>query len=106
MQTIALNQVDAQKFTTNVSDQDINIRIMDRGDNGTFFDLYLNNTSIITGVLCLDRTFLVKYTYHNFKGDFMFVDTQGADAPQFTYYNTRFIFVYLTSDDVTSLKAS
>ena len=65
-----------------------------------FIDLFLNNVLIIGGVLCLDRTYIVRDSYLGFSGDLFFADTQGTSDPYYTDLGTRYLLVYLTSAEL------
>ena len=67
---------------------------------GMFIDLFLNNVLIIGGVLCLDRTYIVRDSYLGFSGDLFFADTQGTSDPYYTDLGTRYLLVYLTSAEL------
>lgn len=87
--TITLNQ---QHCDLVIYTKSINIPIEDPGTistdpptyenaNPVFMDLYVNNISIVGGVLCLNRTKIVRDTYLGFIGDLAFIDTQGNEDP-------------------------
>jgi hypothetical protein len=62
---------------------------------GLFLDLYVNDTLIIGGVLCLNRVKIVRDIYLGFIGELAFIDTQGNDDPNTTGLGTRFILAYI-----------
>jgi hypothetical protein len=62
-----------------------------------FMDLDLNNSSIVSAVLCLNQVLIVRNTYFGFIGDFIFVDTQGNDDPLVGGLGSRWLLVYLPS---------
>jgi hypothetical protein len=68
---------------------------------GLFVDVYLNGQLIVGGVLCLDRTKLIRDTYLGFTGDFAFYDTQdeGLD-PVYTGLGSRYQLLYLEAADL------
>ena len=49
--------------------------------NPVFLDLYLNDVLVVGGVLCRDRTLILRDSYLGFSGDLAFVDIQGTESP-------------------------
>ncbi|MFK2876885.1 hypothetical protein ISP25_07385 [Rhodanobacter hydrolyticus] len=72
---------------------------------GLFMDLTVNNVVLMTCVVCLNRTLMVRLSYLGFIGDLVFVDTQGADAPSYTGLGSRWLLFYLAPSDVTGAMA-
>ena len=65
------------------------------------FSLDLSGQSITRSALCLNRKrLLVNRQYLGFVGDFMFVDTQGFDDPQFDGLGDRWQLVYIEAADL------
>lgn len=65
------------------------------------FSLSVSGVSITNTALCLNRKrLLVNRQYLGFVGDFIFVDTQGDEAPQFAGLGTRWLLVYLEAADL------
>jgi len=67
---------------------------------GLYLDLYINDTPIVVGAVCLDRCLSIRAAYTGFVGDLMFVDTQGNDDPSSPGLGTRFVLVYLEASDL------
>jgi hypothetical protein len=62
--------------------------------------LYFTLEGVVTNRICRDRQrLLVDAQYHEFGGDFAFVDTQGAEDPVWTGLGSRFLLVYLDDDE-------
>lgn len=59
-----------------------------------FLDLYVNDALVVGGVLCLDRTLIVRNPYFGFVGDLAFVDTTGGDDPAVDGLGNRFLLTY------------
>lgn len=72
---------------------------------GLFMSLSVDGAAIISGVLCQNRNRIVRSAYLGFSGDFVFVDTQGNSDPDYIGLGTRFVLVWLSSDEVTQLAA-
>lgn len=73
-------------------------------NTGIYFDIRLNGVAIKTTVLCINGMRLLEDAqYLGFVGDFVFVDTQGVDDPQYTGFGTRWQLIYLEASDLASL---
>lgn len=65
------------------------------------FSLTVGGTSITLNALCLNqKRLLINRQYLGFVGDFVFVDTQGAEDPQYTGLGTRWLLVYIEASDL------
>lgn len=95
MQLVPISTVEAQQFTLTLGDMDYRFRLMDKGKDGVFLDVFYGATALLTGILCLDRVRLVRSAYLEFPGDLMFVDQQGFDPPFFKGFGNRFLLYYL-----------
>jgi hypothetical protein len=113
MQVVPLSAVPSQSLTANLGNQICQINVYqkefwtDNNEAGTlaqitpmFLDLYVNNSLIIGGVLCLNGTLIVRDTYLGFTGDLAFYDTQGTNDPTYDGLGTRYFLVYLAPSDI------
>lgn len=92
---IQIDAVPNQEFMTNVNGQQCRIFIRTLGTS-TYFTLQVNGIGYVCqSIKCQDRSRLVRASYLGFKGDFMFVDLDAEEAPQYTGFNTRWILVYV-----------
>jgi len=65
-------------------------------------DFAYNGIPVTNTQNCLILTRLLKNRqYLGFVGDFMFVDTQGSDEPQYAGLGTRWLLLYLEASDLT-----
>lgn len=92
MMVVPLNATPAQAFKVTLNKQDCELRISQKS-TGIFMDVIVNNVLIIGGVLCLDRTLIVRDAYLGYSGDLFFVDTQGATDPVWTGLGSRYLLV-------------
>jgi hypothetical protein len=70
------------------------------------FSLEVSGVSITRTQNCLNRKrLLVNRQYLGFVGDFMFIDTQGQDDPQYTGLGTRWLLVYIEAADLEAAAA-
>lgn len=67
---------------------------------GMFMDVYVSGHLIIGGVICQNLNRIVRSVYLGFAGDFMWTDIAGTDDPDYTGLGSRFILIYLESDDL------
>lgn len=90
--------VASQTLTTLLGGQSTRIAIYQKSP-GLFCDVFVHDVPIITGVLCLDRTLIVRDPYLGFIGDLAFFDLQGTADPDRTGLGTngRFRLGYLTA---------
>lgn len=73
----------------------------DLGHEYLAFSLDVSGVSITKTALCLNqKRLLLNRQYLGFVGDFMFVDTQGSDDPQFAGLGTRWILIYIEAADL------
>lgn len=96
MKTIALSATPSQAFETQLApDRNAKITLRWLADR-----LYFSLDGVVTNRVCRDRQrLLVDAQYHEFGGDFMFVDTQGADDPVWSGLGSRYVLVYLNDGE-------
>lgn len=99
MLTIPLNAVSSQSLNVLLGGQNCQINVYQKS-TGLYLDLSINNSPVVSTVICRDRVKLVRYQYHDFVGDLCFADTQGDDDPVYTGLGDRFILVYLEASDL------
>lgn len=91
--TVPLPAVPAQTLKVPLSGTLIQITLRQRS-TGLYADFYAGITRLLSGVLCQDRTWLVRDEAIGLPGDFLFADTQGQQDPDFTALGTRFLLFY------------
>jgi hypothetical protein len=99
MQIIPIHDVPSQNFTINLAGQQTRIKLYTRV-TGLYCDVFVNNTLIIGGVLCLNLVKIVQNTYLGFVGDLIWQDVLGDEAPSSPGLGTRYVFYYLSTDDL------
>lgn len=95
MQIIPLNAVASQKFNVQLSGQNCSINLYQKS-TGLYFDLAIDDNTIIESMICLNDVGLVRESYLGFFGQLVFVDTQGTDDPYYTGLGSRFLLTYWT----------
>ena len=92
--TVPLQPVPNQTFNIILGGQYCAINLYQKS-TGLFFDLSMNDVSVITCRICRNRVNLLGHTYFGFKGDFQFQDQQGKDDPEYSGLGSRYLFKYL-----------
>jgi len=68
------------------------------------FDLPVNGVVITTAALCLNiKRLLINRQYLGVIGDFMFVDTQGKNDPQYSGLGSRYQLLYIEQSDLEAV---
>lgn len=94
VQVIPLSAVPAQTLSIVLAGQNCNISVYTL-TTGLYFDLEADGVSICRTMVCRDLArLLLDRGYRGFVGDFVFVDTQGDDDPDYTGLGTRFLLLY------------
>lgn len=91
--TIPLNADPYQVLKVPLSSQSVQITLQQRR-TGLYLTLVLAGVTILAGVLCQDRTWLVRKAYLGMPGDLAFVDTQGTSDPAYSGLGGRFVLIY------------
>lgn len=99
MQVVPLSANPSQQLSIVLAQQNCQINVYQKS-TGVFFDLTSNGASVVRCVIARDGVHLVGQSYGGFIGNFIFVDTQGADDPVYTGFGTRYFLVYLEADDL------
>ena len=103
MFSIPLLAVPSQTSNLQLTGQNCTINVYQKY-TGLFFDLLVNSSLVIGGVLCLNEVLLVRSAYLGFAGDFAFYDnTNDNDDPVYTGLGTQFSLIYLTPTDIAGL---
>ncbi|WP_252354006.1 hypothetical protein [Acetobacter sp. P5B1] len=91
--TVPLTAVPAQTLKVALSGTLIQITLRQRS-TGLYADFDASSTRFLSGVLCQDRTWLVRDAAIGLPGDFLFADTQGQQDPDATALGSRFLLLY------------
>ncbi|WP_291365368.1 hypothetical protein [Acetobacter sp. UBA5411] len=97
--TIPLNATPRQSVTVPLSGSSVELEIYQLS-TGLFMDVYLSGTLTIAGVLCQDRTWIIRKSCYGFPGDLSFVDTQGSSDPDYTGLTDRYVLIYQEGQNV------
>ncbi|MFT9016573.1 MAG: hypothetical protein ABF990_12670 [Acetobacter sp.] len=92
-QIIPLSPVAAQSVQVPLAGQMVQIALR-QNSTGLYMTLTRDGATLLAGVLCQDRTWLVRKSYLGLPGDFAFQDTQGTSDPVYTALGSRYVLVY------------
>lgn len=91
--TIPLKQVPSQAVNVLLAGQPCTIELRLMGGR-QYFSLSVNGTVICRNVLIVDRSRIVRAAYTGFIGDFVVIDTQGTEPPEYTGWGTRWLLAF------------
>lgn len=107
MLIIPLSAVPSQICRVGLPTQQATIAVYQK-HSGLFLDLSVNDAPILTGVICLDRVYIVRDVYLGFDGDLVFVDTGGIanpalrEDPDYTGLGGRFMLAWVSQGDIAT----
>ncbi|MBO1325339.1 hypothetical protein K2X14_11630 [Acetobacter sp. TBRC 12305] len=96
---IPINAVAYQAIKVPLSGHSVQLDIQQRS-TGLYMNITLDGTLIMAGVICQDRTWIVRKAYFGMPGDLAFQDTQGTDDPVYSGLGSRFVLVYVEGQNV------
>jgi hypothetical protein len=99
MQIIQIQAVPAQMLQVTLSGQSVQISLYQK-TTGLFCDVSVNNSVIVTGVICQNLNRIVRDVYRGFVGDLAFLDQQGTSDPTYDLLGTRYLLLYLAPGDL------
>jgi hypothetical protein len=102
---VPVRAIPNQILTVQLSNQPTQLAIYQKS-TGLFMDVYVNDSLIIGGVLCLNGKAIVRTAYLGFIGDFAFFDTQpssfsGPADPVYTGLGARWPLYYFLPSELT-----
>lgn len=104
-QVVPLQAVASQTAQCSVGGQAATVNVYQQA-LGLYMDVLIGTQAIAQGVICLNKTLIVRNTYFGFLGDFIWLDTQGGNSPAspvYTGIGGRFVLLYLTPADIAAL---
>jgi Domain of unknown function (DUF6983) len=99
MMVVPITDTYAQTLNVTLGNQACTLNLYAKS-TGLYIDVYVSDTLIIGGVICLNLVKIVRDLYLGFVGDFTFYDTQGTSAPSSPGLGTRYLLVYLELSDL------
>ncbi|MFC6121718.1 phage baseplate plug protein [Citrobacter bitternis] len=99
MMTVGLQAVKSQTLLVTLGGQQCTIRLIQR-ESFLYMDLSVNNTPVFQGVPCLYGNKMVRYAYLGFKGDLVFIDSQGENDPAYDGLGGRYTLYYIEENEL------
>jgi hypothetical protein len=99
MRTIPLQAVPSQSLSVLLAQQNCQLNVYQKS-TGLFLDLFINDSTVVTAVICRDRVRMVRQEYHGFVGDLCFADSLGNNDPDYAGLGGRYALVYLEPADL------
>jgi hypothetical protein len=99
MLRIPLQAVPNQTLAVTLARQPVQLAVRQNGGS-LYIDVMHNGLYIVRTRICRNRQrLLLDAGYRGFAGDFMFVDTQGSDDPQYAGLGVRYQLLYIGADE-------
>jgi hypothetical protein len=102
MQLINLQPVPAQTLQTVLNGQNVAISVYQR-TTGLYVDTSVNGVPTSAGVIAQNQNPLVPTSYLGFAGNLLFNDTLGTEDPTYTGLGSRFVLLFLTAAEYSTL---
>ena len=97
---IPVSAVASQRLSISLNGQNFRINLYQL-DADMYIDLLLNDTPIISAHVVRNLAYLLRDSrYRGVDGDFIMVDTQGDEPPQYTGLNDRWFFLYVPDSEL------
>lgn len=94
MQTIPLSAAPSQSLSVLLGGRNVEMTLRQRS-TGLYADISLNGKQILAGVLCQDRTWIVRRAYLGMPGDLVFIDQQGKSDPTYDGFGGRYVLYWV-----------
>ena len=104
-QVIPLQALASQTAQCQVNGQAVTLNIYQQA-YGLYMDVFIGTQDIVQGIICLNKTLIIRNSYFGFSGDFIFLDVQGGASPTdpvYTGIGTRYFLIYLTPEAIAAL---
>ena len=99
MLIVPLQAVPSQSLNVLLNGQNCQLEVYQK-PSGLFMNVQVNNSDIVTGVLCENLNRIVRSLYLGFSGDFCFFDSQGTTDPIFSGLGGRYSLAYLAANEL------
>ena len=99
MQEIPLNPVAFQSIKVPLSGKSVQLDIQQR-TNGLYINIWLSGKMIMAGIICQNKTWIVRAAYLGMPGDLTFVDTVGKSNPEYSGLGSRYRLYYQEGQNV------
>lgn len=99
MQLIPIQSKPSQVTSIVLANQNCQISLYSKS-TGIFFDLIVNDVTILSTRIVRNAVPLVRQKYLGFVGDLVVIDTQGKSDPEYMGLGTRYLLYYLEASDL------
>lgn len=99
MMTVSIKKLKSSKPIFDLGGQACEIRLIQR-TSALYMDLTVDGNPIMQGVPCYYGNRMVRYSYLGFKGDLVFLDTNGQSDPAWDGLGERYQLFYLEESDL------
>lgn len=99
MLQIPITDTAAQKISVSLANQNVRIELYQK-TTGLFCHVYVSDSLVVGGVLCLNLNKIVRDAYRGFVGDLFFWDSQGSNDPSHPGLGTRYQLLYLEASEL------
>lgn len=96
---VPLQAVPSQQLAVVLGGQSCQIAVYQKR-TGLYMDLIVGGAVLFTCVSCLNEVLVVRGESLGFSGNLAFVDTAGAQDPDYTGLGSRWVLFYLTPADL------
>lgn len=100
MVLINLRPLPAQRFSVVLNGQNCVIDLYLSGEK-MYIDLAVNDTTVLHGAICHDRQNIIRFQ-NAFKGALAFVDSDGAEDPEYSGLGDRWNLYYFTPEEMNA----
>jgi len=105
VERLPVKQEPNQRFSVVLDDQNCTFELFQRYDR-LYANVYVDDSAIITGALCLDAVPVVQVATTKFSGFLCFIDSLGNDAPQWEGLGDRWQLVFASAQEVAQIVSS
>lgn len=99
MQQIPILPKPSQTTSVILANQNCQISLYQKS-TGIFFDLIVNDKTIVSTRIVRNTVPLVRHRYLGFVGDFFIMDMQGNQDPEYKELGSRYVLYYLEATDL------
>lgn len=99
MLAISIEPQKSQSISVSLDGQQCVIRMIQR-ESFIYMDFTVNGNPIMQGVPCLYGNKMVGYSYLGFKGDLVFLDSDGQQDPHWDGLGKRHILYYIEENEL------
>ena len=89
----------SQRFSIVLDGQNCTIELYQRFDH-LYVDLYVDDTPVTQGLVCLDHVAIPQLSTNLFKGLLFFLDSLGFEDPQWEGLGDRYKLIYCPVEDI------